>query len=242
MVYGLQKGQAQPHVYGDDVAKIKIPIPSKEIQKKIIEEIKVIEEAEQVALQLIETLSIKIQELFEVAQKQAERLFRLSNRDKFKLSIGKRVLSSDLTKNAGIPVISANVMEPFGHIDKYLLTDFSKPSIVWGIDGDWMVNYIPSNEPFYPTDHCGVLQVLTEDILPKYLVEVLKQAGKEKGFCRSLRASIDRIAGISVILPNRAIQEEVILQIEDLETEIESAHKTIKSADSQKQAVLDKYL
>ncbi len=242
LVYGLQKGQAQPHVYGDDVAKIKIPIPSKEIQKKIIEEIKVIEEAEQVALQLIETLSIKIQELFEVAQKQAERLFRLSNRDKFKLSIGKRVLSSDLTKNAGIPVISANVMEPFGHIDKYLLTDFSKPSIVWGIDGDWMVNYIPSNEPFYPTDHCGVLQVLTEDILPKYLVEVLKQAGKEKGFCRSLRASIDRIAGISVILPNRAIQEEVILQIEDLETEIESAHKTIKSADSQKQAVLDKYL
>jgi len=242
LVYGLQKGQAQPHVYGDDVAKIKIPIPSKEIQKKIIEEIKVIEEAEQVALQLIETLSIKIQELFEVAQKQADRLFRLSNRDKFKLSIGKRVLSSELTKNVGIPVMSANVMEPFGFIDKYLLTDFSVPSILWGIDGDWMVNYIPSKEPFYPTDHCGVLRVLTESIVPKYLAEVLKQVGKEQGFCRSLRASIDRIAGISVKLPNRSIQEEVILQIENLEAEIKSAREIIEDAASKKQVVLDKYL
>ena len=242
LIYELQKGQAQPHVYKDDVAKIKIPILSKKIQNKIIEEIKVVEETEWRALRLINTLSTQIQTLFETAQKKANQSFRLSNQDKFKLSIGKRVLSSDLTKNAGIPVISANVMEPFGLIDKYLLTDFSKPSIVWGIDGDWMVNYIPSNEPFYPTDHCGVLQVLTEDILPKYLVEVLKQAGKEKGFCRSLRASIDRLAGLSIMLPDRKTQEEVVSQIEDLEAEIKSAREIVERAASQKQAVLDKYL
>lgn len=242
LIYGLQKGQAQPHVYGNDVAKIKVPIFSKEIQKKIIEEIKNVEETERVALQSINILSAQIQKLFEVAQKKANQSVRLSNQDKFKLSIGKRVLSSDLITNAGIPVMSANVMEPFGFIDKYLFTDFSKPSILWGIDGDWMVNYIPSDEPFYPTDHCGVLRVLTEDIIPKYLAEVLKQAGKEQGFCRSLRASIDRIAGISVILPNRSIQEKVILQIEELEAEIKAARETIENATRQKQTVLDKYL
>lgn len=242
LIYGLQKGQAQPHVYGDDIAKIKIPIPQKDIQRKIVEEINLIEEKEQIAIKTVNTLSIQIQKLFEAAQKKANQPFRLSNQDKFKLSIGKRVLSSDLTKNAGIPVISANVVEPFGLIDKYLLTDFSKPSILWGIDGDWMVNYIPSNEPFYPTDHCGVLQVLTEDILPKYLVEILKQAGKEKGFCRSLRASINRIAGLSIMLPHREIQEEVVSQIEELEVEIDSAREIIQNAVSQKQAVLDKYL
>ncbi len=35
-----------------------------------------------------------------------------------------------------------------------------------GIDGDWMVNYLPPNKPFYPTDHCGILQVLTDDVIP----------------------------------------------------------------------------
>jgi len=242
LIYELQKGQAQPHVYGNDIAKIKIPILSREIQREIIEEIKTVEEKEQMAIQSITTLSTQIRELFEAAQKKANQTFRLSNQDKFKLFIGKRVLSSDLTKNEGIPVMSANVMEPFGFIKNYLLTDFSKPSILWGIDGDWMVNYIPSNKPFYPTDHCGVLRVLTEDIVPKYMAEILRQTGKEQGFCRSLRASIDRIAGISVILPNRAIQEDTILQIEYLEAKIKSAREIIECAASRKQAVLDKYL
>ena len=39
----MQRGQAQPHVYGDDLAKIKIPLPSKDKQKKIVAEIKVLE-------------------------------------------------------------------------------------------------------------------------------------------------------------------------------------------------------
>ena len=235
-------GSAQGGLSANNLRSIRLPFPPKEIQEKIVEEINPIEEKEQFAIQTINALSTQIQTLFETAQKKANQSFRLSNQDRFKLSIGKRVLSSDLTKNAGIPVISANVMEPFGLIDKYLLTDFSKPSIVWGIDGDWMVNYIPSNEPFYPTDHCGVLQVLTEDILPKYLVEVLKQAGKEKGFCRSLRASIDRIAGLSIMLPDRKTQEEVVSQIEDIEAGIKSAREIVERAASQKQAVLDKYL
>ena len=242
LIYGLQKGQAQPHVYSADIAKIKIPILEKEIRKKIVEEINLIEEKERVTIQSINIVSAHIHELFEEAQNKADKSFRLSNQDKFKLSIGKRVLSSDLTKNIGIPVMSANVMEPFGYIDKYLLTDFSKPSILWGIDGDWMVNYIPSNKPFYPTDHCGILRVLTEDVLPQYLVKVLEQAGTEKGFCRSLRASIDRIAGLTVMLPNKDIQEEVVSQIEGLEAKIKIAREIIKSSASQKQTVLDKYL
>ncbi len=39
VIYKLQRGQAQPHVYGDDLAKIKIPFPKQETQEKIIKEI-----------------------------------------------------------------------------------------------------------------------------------------------------------------------------------------------------------
>ncbi|OGY94755.1 MAG: hypothetical protein A2260_00955 [Candidatus Komeilibacteria bacterium RIFOXYA2_FULL_45_9] len=39
-IYKLQRGAGQPHVYGKELAKITIPIPSLEIQKKLTEEIR----------------------------------------------------------------------------------------------------------------------------------------------------------------------------------------------------------
>lgn len=44
IIYKLQRGQAQPHVYGDDLAKIKIPFLAQKIQEKIVQEIKKLEE------------------------------------------------------------------------------------------------------------------------------------------------------------------------------------------------------
>jgi len=60
IVYGLQRGQAQPHVYGDDLSKIKIPLPLKDIQEKIISEIEVLERKEQKAVEKIEKLKNNI--------------------------------------------------------------------------------------------------------------------------------------------------------------------------------------
>src|SRR5690606_16875771 len=34
-IYALQRGQAQPHVYAEDLATIKIPLPPFDVQKKI---------------------------------------------------------------------------------------------------------------------------------------------------------------------------------------------------------------
>lgn len=62
------------------------------------------------------------------------------------------MLNKELVYDGTIPVYSANVNEPFGYIDKLLITDFSLPSVLWGIDGDWMTRYMPDNTAFYPTD------------------------------------------------------------------------------------------
>lgn len=43
VVYDLQKGNAQPHVYSDDIKKIKIPLPPIDIQQKIVDEIEEVE-------------------------------------------------------------------------------------------------------------------------------------------------------------------------------------------------------
>ena len=64
-------------------------------------------------------------------------LYKLSDENIFDVSIGDRVLSSDVIENGSYPVYSANVFKPFGRIDKLNLDDFSRPSIIWGrrLDG-----------------------------------------------------------------------------------------------------------
>ncbi|WP_287816192.1 hypothetical protein [Bacteroides sp.] len=43
-----------------------------------------------------------------------------------------------MSEEYDIPVYSANVKEAFGKIDKLLIKDFAKGSVLWGIDGDWI--------------------------------------------------------------------------------------------------------
>ena len=238
-----QSGQIELSL--DIIGNIKIPVPPIDVQKQIVKEVDDIEKSITEAIKDIEKSKAKIEELVELAQQRRELVYRLSNNNVFYLTIGRRVLNSELIKNGRIPVYSANVNMPFGYVNDSndnILNDFSLPSVLWGIDGDWMVNYISSNIPFYPTDHCGVLRVLTNEISPKYLSFIFNKLGKQQGFCRTLRASIDRISGLSVELPNYNIQMETVSHIEKLELEITKARTVIESAAIEKQAILDKYL
>jgi type I restriction enzyme M protein len=55
-VYKLQKGMGQPHVYGKDLEKIKIPLPPLEVQKEIVEQIEIKQKAIEAAKAVIENL------------------------------------------------------------------------------------------------------------------------------------------------------------------------------------------
>lgn len=224
------------------IGRVKIPVPKMSLQEKIVLEINSIEKTEQIAQEKIEKKRAEINRLFVNAQTQAKNAYRLSDSRLFSLKIGQRVLSSELLITGDIPVISANVFEPFGYTDKLLLTDFEIPSILWGIDGDWMVNYISKHHPFYPTDHCGVLRVLSDEISPKYLSLAIEKAGLAQGFNRSFRASIDRVEGLSILLPDYHIQKEVADKMETLENEVLSLKNIISNSYELKQKVLDKYL
>lgn len=146
--------------------------------------------------------------------------YRLSDKNFFDLSIGNRVLSDEVVENGSIPIYSANVFEEFGRIDKQNITDFSVPSILWGIDGDWMVNIMPADKPFYPTDHCGVLRIKTDDILPKYMALALQVEGEFERFSRSNRASTQRIANLTskclLFLNSRKLLRKLMLLIREL--------------------------
>ena len=42
-IFKLARGTAQPHVYPNDIAQIKIPVPPLEIQKKLVAEVEELE-------------------------------------------------------------------------------------------------------------------------------------------------------------------------------------------------------
>lgn len=83
-----------------------------------------------------------------------------------------------------------------------------------------MTSFVPANKQFYPTDHCGVIRCKTEEIDPVYLAHVLEREGKNMGFSRSYRASIDRIKGISFSVPPREKQNDTIHRVHEIERKI----------------------
>lgn len=220
-----------------------IPVPDKNIQEKIVKEFF---EAEQVIFDtkgMITELENEVLHQYHDSQSVATIDLRLDNEQIFDLSIGRRVLRSELKKDGEYEVYSANVFEPFGRVNASLLSDFTTPSVLWGIDGDWMVNHLPADRPFHPTDHCGVIKVLDENaVLSKYLVYPLLKAGEHERFSRANRASTERIKALTIRVPSIEIQRETVAKVIEIENKIETLRQQIAECQTNKQSILDKYL
>ena len=189
----------------------------------------------------IENFSHKITELYETALSKAKTILRLNDDTIFEVSIGKRVLKNEFVPNGKIPVYSANVIEPFGNINKLLIEDFSKPSVLWGIDGDWMVSYVPEGYPFYPTDHCGVLRVKNNLVNEKYLAFVLEK--KEKLLVFQEQKEL-LLIGLKVLrfLFLHFPSKKNSFRNRKIETQIEALENEIVEIPKQKEAILKKWL
>jgi type I restriction enzyme M protein len=243
ILVGKAIGGVVKNLNTDRVKSLKIPVPPKNIQQKIIKECQALDKAKENAEKSISNAKDKIEIEFKEAFYKADKTFKLSNSNDFEAFIGRRVLKDEVDNpNGTIPIYSANVYKPFGLIDKLFIKDFTQASVLWGIDGDWMVNYLPANYEFYPTDHCGVIRIKTKEVNPRYLTLALDEIGKEKRFSRSHRASTDRIKGISIKVPDINIQNELEKEILKQEKIINKANKIIETIAEKKQAVMNKYL
>ena len=223
-----------------------IPVPPIPVQQQVIDECAKIDEEYNATRMRIETYRQKTADLFAeldavMSTTEGNRL-SLSDTEKFSVAIGKRVLDKELASNGTIPVYSANVTAPFGFIDKLLITDFSAPSVLWGIDGDWMTSYLPSDMPFYPTDHCGVLRCKNSEVNPRYLAHILEVEGRKMGFSRSYRASIDRVHGIAFTVPDISIQNNAMSKVADYEMAIKELEGSLEKIDSRRSEIIRKAL
>ncbi|MDD4688941.1 MAG: N-6 DNA methylase [Eubacteriales bacterium] len=227
-----------------DYLSTKIPVPPKPIQEQIISECK-----------KVDNIYYKTMVKIEECQKQIEKLFiqldgalsgvktlRLSDKDNFSVNIGKRVVARELISNGEVPVYSANVFSPFGYFNKLLFEDFDKPSVIWGIDGDWMVNLIPAKSKFYPTDHCGYIRIKNDKIHPRYFMWLLHKEGKRLNFSRSYRASIERIEGVSIKFVDMKYQLPVVKEVDMLEKKIADYQDKIEQLSKRYAEIVKRYI
>ena len=130
------------------------------------------------------------------------RFVRLGDTTLFRTFLGKRILKSDLKYSEGdIPVYSANVFQPMGYGSATRIGDFSSPSILWGIDGNYNFNIIPAGAKFETTDHCGTIQILNSDIIPEYILSALHSHKIKEYYDRSFRPSLFNVTRIEVPVP-----------------------------------------
>ena len=230
----------------ETIKSIKVPVPPIPVQQEIVDACAKIDEEYNATRMSIETYRQKIADLFAeldvVMSTGGGYKLSLSDTQKFSVAIGKRVLDKELVSNGKIPVYSANVTAPFGFIDKLLITDFSVPSVLWGIDGDWMTSYLPSDMPFYPTDHCGVLRCKNSEVNPRYLAHILEVEGRKMGFSRSYRASIDRVHGIAFTVPDISIQNNAMSKVADYEMAIKELEGSLEKIASRRSEIIRKAL
>ncbi len=205
-IYDLRQGSNPPHVYANDLMQLYIPNIPFHKQQRILNDINKYEGIIQKQEKQIQDAENQIKALkFSGYNTQ----YKLSDSTKFSISIGRRVLKRDIKDDGKYPVYSANVFKPFGYTDSLLFNDFNLSSVLWGIDGDWMTNYIQESIPFYPTDHCGVLRCIDGSMNAIYLSYALYEAGKEFNFSRQIRASTDRIKNLTISAPDIAEQNKI---------------------------------
>jgi type I restriction-modification system DNA methylase subunit len=126
----------------------------------------------------------------------------LADESLFELAIGKRVLKKDYINSSGtIPIFSANVFEPFVYSNTSNISDFTKPYVIWGIDGEFEFNVMKEGSVFGTTDHCGSIKIKDSNINPVFLQYALKECKHEYGFDRGLRASLRNMKQIKIKIP-----------------------------------------
>lgn len=153
----------------------------------------------------------------------------------FEVQIGDRVLKKD-SQEGDIPCISANVHDVFGYVteSEILGNDWSRPSIVWGVDGNFDWHLIEAERKFHPTDHCGVLRIRDPNIDAEYLWHTLRATRERYGFDRTYRAKLRNIVQVDVPIP---MSDDGAMSLE-LQREMAAKYREIEEHRSRAQDLL----
>lgn len=256
-IYHLQRGQAQPHVYAEDLAKIKIPLPSKEIQEKILRELKKLEEKEE---KIINALGEDRKEI----EKRATALYSKERRVKIssvcnepvyganeKAVTGNRKMDyryiriTDIDNNGNLKDdwVTAEKIEK-----KYILQN---GDFLFARSGATAGKVFLYDEKIGKAIYAGYLIRFrtNREILIPYFLNFVLQSGIYKNWVLQKRQgtaqpniNAQQYRSFEIPLPNLNEQQKIVAQIKKIENQISKLNEELQEIKDQKAEVLKKYL
>lgn len=255
IIYSLQRGQAQPHVYADDLMKVKIPLPPKDVQQKIVSEIEVLEKQEEDAKKKIENYktkifkSIKNASNFEEAKIEDIAIF---------LKRGKSAKYGD----SNIQIIKSGQARGFKKFDftekhfvdkKFILDErqLKKGDLLiksTGVGTAGRVTLFNLDGKFVADSHITILRVDNAIALSEYILYSLANIGFKNieklavGQSGQVELSYKIINNIKIPLPPLSEQKKIVSEILELEQQIEELEQDIEKMPKLKEEILRKYI
>lgn len=248
LIYELQTGQAQPHVYGNDIATIKIPVPSIDVQRQIIEEIGKVDDSVLLSKRLIESCEAEIEELLSSIEYNDD---ALSNVAPF---VVKSIKYADIV--AETYITTDNMLQnklgvvPFvGEANISSITEYKKDDILISNIRPYLKKiWFADKEGGCSKDVLVLRSVDASKYLPKYIFYMVRRDAffdyvmEGKKGVKMPRGNKEDIQKYRIPIPPIEEQKRIVSQIEALELEITNARNLIENAASKKQTILNKYL
>ncbi|MCB5984525.1 restriction endonuclease subunit S [Flavobacterium psychrophilum] len=238
---------ANPKLMNNVMAAIQIPLPSLDIQQKIVAEIEVLEAKEKKAKEAVEELKERVTSIINNLKGATKKL-----RDVCKYS-ETRIKSGLLTSKNYIGVDNM-LQNTAGKIDSNFVPD-SGTSTEYNAGNILLSNIRPYLKKIWFADNNGgssgdvlVLQNVNSSVDSKYIYYHLKQDNffdfemqGVKGI-KMPRGDKEHIMDFKIPLPPLSEQQKIVSEIEKIEAKITTLETEIASIPKQKEAILKKYL
>ena len=260
-IFSLARGAAQPHVYPDDLKALKIPLPPKDVQQKIVAECKKIDDSMILALHISKDSKKEMEKKIEAASNKylLKALGTVVKTNPSKSEI------RELDDNLIVSFVEMAAVNNDGFIENpedRILKSVRKGSYTYFAENDVIVAKIT---PCMENGKCALAKKLTNgigmgssefhvfrssnELLPPFLFYLLnRQSVREEaernmtGSSGHRRVPISFYENLKIPVPSLDVQQKLIAEIDTLETQIATAQDTINQGPIKKQALLKKWL
>ena len=260
MLFDLQKGAAQPHVYPNDIKQIKIPQPSKDLQQRIVTECQSIDAEVQKAMVRIDELQEKIVEI--VASLNGKKT-KLGSIAQFKNGLNyKKSMAGKTIRIVGVADFKENKSPEWDKVQSIVINEdidnsflLHKKDLVTvrsngsrELVGRFM--YI-DKEPEERTSFSGFsirVRIVSDEVDSEFLYYLLSSANVRKRLTiGSNGANIkslnqDLLSNLEISLPPLSEQKNVINKIGAIESQIASLKAICDEAADRKKVILHRDL
>lgn len=259
-IFNLARGTAQPHVYPDDIAEIKIPLPPLKEQQKIVQECEKVDKAVAQAQQTIsnnkQLIKQKVQAVIINTNYPMKKLGSLMS---IVRGASPRPIKKFLTEGKnGVNWIKIGDAEKDSKFitktNQKITNEGAKKSRLVNIGDFILSNSMSTGRPYIlKIDGCVhdgwlILSNIIKEVDKDFLFLALSSHKIQNEFKNQAVGGIvknlntDRVKSVKMPVPPIKIQKKLVTEIEKLEQQITQAQTIIDNSKDKKNNILNKYL